>query len=99
VELEFEARVVPYVRGRTWHDSQHLDELPDGRVRMTLDVSNDWALRSWVLGFGASVRVVKPAALADAVLDELKRACHVYEPKLDLQDARPPVDAAPPLPI
>ena len=92
-------RVAPYVRGRMWHDSQHLDELPDGRVRMTLDVSNDWALRSWVLGFGASVRVVKPAALADAVLDELKRACHVYEPKLDLQDARPPVDAAPPLPI
>jgi len=99
VELEFEARVVPYVRGRTWHDSQHLDELPDGRVRMTLDVSNDWALRSWVLGFGANVRVVNPAALADAVLDELKRACHVYEPKLDLQDARPPVDVAPPLPI
>ena len=72
---------------------------PTAGSAMTLDVSNDWALRSWVLGFGASVRVVKPAALADAVLDELKRACHVYEPKLDLQDARPPVDVAPPLPI
>jgi predicted DNA-binding transcriptional regulator YafY len=99
VELEFEARVAPYVRGRMWHDSQRLDDLADGRVRMTLDVSNDWALRSWVLGFGAAVRVVKPTSLADAVLDELKRACRVYEPTLDFQDARPAADASPPLPI
>jgi predicted DNA-binding transcriptional regulator YafY len=99
IELEFDARVAPYVRGRTWHDSQRIDELPDGRVRLTLDVSNDWALRSWVLGFGASVRVVKPSALADALLDELKRACHVYEPKLELEAARSPRDVSPPLPI
>ncbi len=99
IELEFAARVAPYVRGRLWHDSQRLDDLPDGRVRLTLDVSNDWALRSWVLGFGASVRVVAPTALADAVLDELKRACHVYEPKLELEDAKPSPDAAPPLPL
>ena len=99
IELEFDARVAPYVRGRMWHDSQQIDELPDGRLRMTLDVSNDWALRSWVLGFGASVRVVRPTALADALLDELKRACHVYEPKLELEAARPPMDVSPPLPI
>jgi predicted DNA-binding transcriptional regulator YafY len=99
IELEFEARVAPYVRGRMWHDSQRIDELPEGRLRMTLDVSNDWALRSWILGFGASVRVVRPTTLADGLLDELKHACQVYEPKLDLQDARPPVDVAPPLPI
>jgi predicted DNA-binding transcriptional regulator YafY len=99
IELEFDARVAPYVRGRMWHDSQRIDERPDGRLRMTLDVSNDWALRSWVLGFGASVRVVRPTVLADAVLDELKRACHVYEPKLELQEARTTRDTAPPLPI
>jgi predicted DNA-binding transcriptional regulator YafY len=98
IELEFDARVAPYVRGRVWHDSQRLDERPDGRVRMTLNVSNDWALRSWVLGFGAAVRVIGPSTLADALLDELKRACHVYEPKLDLEPS-PRMDAAPPLPI
>jgi predicted DNA-binding transcriptional regulator YafY len=99
IELEFDARVATYVRGRMWHDSQQLEELPAGRLRMTLDVSNDWALRSWVLGFGASVRVVRPTALADALLDEHKRACHVYEPKLELEAARSPRDVSPPLPI
>ena len=54
VELEFDAATRAVPRGRAWHDSQRLDELPDGRVKMTLDVSNDWALRSWVLGFGAA---------------------------------------------
>ena len=79
IELEFDARVAPYVRGRLWHDSQRIDELPDGRVTLRLEVSNDWALRSWVLGFGASVRVIRPRALAEAIVDEFKRAAAFYE--------------------
>ena len=98
IELEFDARVAPYVRGRVWHDSQVLEDLADGRLKVTLEVSNDWALRSWVLGFGASVKVVRPTALSDAVLDEFKRGCARYEPGLDLE-SRPVEDKGPPLPI
>lgn len=79
VELEFEARVAPWVRGRVWHESQQLSEAPDGRLRMTLDVSNDWALRNWLLGFGGSVRVLSPQPLADAILEEFTRGCAVYQ--------------------
>ncbi len=46
---------------------------------MTLEVSNDWALRSWLLGFGAGVRVVRPAALAEAITRELTRALRLYQ--------------------
>jgi predicted DNA-binding transcriptional regulator YafY len=74
IELEFEARLAPFVRGRVWHDSQRIETLGDGRLRVHLDVSNDWALRSWVLGFGAGVRVVSPKSLADAIADEHRRA-------------------------
>jgi len=98
VELEFEPRVTPYIRGRLWHESQTLEDLPDGRLRMTLHVSNDWALRSWVLGFGAAVRVTRPSSLADVVLDELKRAAAHYTPGLDLEH-RPATDPGPPLPM
>lgn len=98
IELEFAPGVAPYVHGRIWHASQTTEALPDGAVRMTLDVSNDWALRSWLLGFGASVRVLRPTALADTLLAEFKRACSVYEPGLELEPrARP--DPGPPLPI
>ena len=65
-------------RGRVWHESQQVTELADGGIRMTLNVSNDWALRSWVLGFGAA-RVVSPKPLADALRDELASAANCTE--------------------
>jgi predicted DNA-binding transcriptional regulator YafY len=79
IDLEFEARVAPYVRGRVWHPSQHLTPLPDGRLRMRLHVSDDWALRSWILGFGAAVRVLAPSRLATALKDELAAARARYD--------------------
>ena len=79
VVLEFDARVAPYVRGRIWHESQVVTERPDGTLGMTLDVSNDWALKSWLLGFGAGVRVIKPKALAEAIAAELRAAMGKYE--------------------
>ena len=78
IELEFDAHLAAYVRGRVWHESQETNELPDGRLAMKLHVSNDWALRSWLLGFGAGVRVIAPTALAEQLLEEFKRGCQLY---------------------
>ncbi len=72
--VEFEPEIVQYVRTRVWHDSQQIEDRPDGRLRVTLQVSNDWALRSWLLGFGAAVRVLEPPALMKTIADELARA-------------------------
>lgn len=78
VELEFAPRLAAYVRGRIWHDSQVIEERADGGLRMTLHVSDDWALRSWILGFGAGVRVGRPDTLAAAVAAELEQASRQY---------------------
>ena len=78
VELEFDARIAPHVRGRVWHQSQAIDEQPDGRLRMTLEVSIDWALKSWMLGFGAGVKVIRPASLAREMADEMRRGAERY---------------------
>ena len=79
ITLEFEARVAPFIRGRVWHESQQVEELPDGRLRVQLQVSNDWALRSWILSFGAAVRVVAPGALLRAIQAELANAAGAYD--------------------
>ena len=79
IEVEFDARVAPYVGGRVWHESQQVTELADGGVRLTLNVSNDWALRSWLLGFGSAARVIAPAGLAKTLRDELKNAAKQYD--------------------
>jgi predicted DNA-binding transcriptional regulator YafY len=78
VALEFDPRSALHVRGRVWHASQQLTELPEGRLGMTLDVSDDWALRSWLLGFGASVRVLSPPSLVAALREEFARAGQLY---------------------
>jgi predicted DNA-binding transcriptional regulator YafY len=78
VVLEFSPRVGAYVAERTWHVSQAIRRLADGGVRMTLAVGDDRALRSWILGFGADVRVVAPRSLADGIREELDEARSQY---------------------
>jgi predicted DNA-binding transcriptional regulator YafY len=82
IELEFDRHVARYVAEREWHPSQALQELPDGRVRVTMRVCEDWALRTWILGFGGHVRVIKPKALAGVIFDEITRAGDQYAQRL-----------------
>ena len=52
-------------------------------LTMTLNVCNDWALRSWILGFGPLARVVSPPELAAQILEEIEGARSHYVPQLD----------------
>ena len=78
VEIAFDKRVAPYVRARVWHPSQTLRDRGDGGLVLTLEVCNDLALRSWILGWGASARVLEPAALADDIRADLNNASAQY---------------------
>jgi len=78
VEIEFAARVAPYVRARVWHASQQLREGGDGTLVLSMDVCHDWALRSWILSWGPFARVVTPAALAGEVRSDLQAASEQY---------------------
>jgi predicted DNA-binding transcriptional regulator YafY len=82
VELEFAADVGEYVRSRSWHPSQVLTETTDGRVRATLSVCVDRALRGWILSFGPAVRVVAPAALARDIAAQVQQASALYDERV-----------------
>jgi predicted DNA-binding transcriptional regulator YafY len=95
VRLRFGAEVAVSIRGRTWHASQQLRDHTDGSVTMTLDVCDDYALRTWILGFGRHVRVLSPAGLLEWVQEELDGARQQYDasgvtrPDSELQPALP----------
>jgi predicted DNA-binding transcriptional regulator YafY len=78
VVIEFSADVAPFIKEREWHRSQQLAEGPDGGVRLTLDVCDDWTLRSWILGFGPRARVVAPATLAERIWADQEAAADRY---------------------
>ena len=93
VEIEFDARVADYVKGREWHGSQVFDERPDGSLRMTLTVCDDRPLRSWIHSFGPVARVVAPARLAQEIFEEIDEARDRYMPRLTFDVPRMAVDS------
>ena len=78
IEIAFEPKVAPYVRERTWHPSQTLTDTTEGGVVVSLNVCNDWALRSWILSFGPLARVLEPMSLARQMKDEFEQARSRY---------------------
>ena len=79
VDIAFDARVAPYVRARVWHPSQAIRESDEGGLVLTLEVCNDAALRSWILSWGASARVLSPASLAAEIRADLTNATAQYQ--------------------
>lgn len=67
VVLEFESRVAERVRESLWHPDQNLEELPEGRVRLTLPLNNTMELESWIRGWGLYVRVIQPINLLEII--------------------------------
>lgn len=78
IEILFKPRIARYVRERVWHPSQQVAEETDGALRLTLHVVNDWALRSWILGFGGLATVVAPADLVSEIVREIEAALKNY---------------------
>ena len=73
IEIVFEPRIARHIKDRVWHPSQHTEEAADGKLRMTLNVCNDFALRSWILGFGPLAKVISPPELVRQIEDEANR--------------------------
>ena len=78
VSLHFSAQMAPYIEERQWRPLQSIEKQADGSVVLTMSVSVDFALRSWVLGFGRHVRVLKPQSLVREITAELEGASRHY---------------------
>jgi predicted DNA-binding transcriptional regulator YafY len=78
VRLRFEPGVAHRVRESTWHRSQRLEELPDGRVELTLTVAGIVEIRPWILSWGDAVEVLAPPALREAVAAAVRGAAGRY---------------------
>jgi len=89
VEIQFAASAAPYIREREWHKTQKIRDLPDGSLVLSLKVCADWALQSWVMSFGPFARVLKPAGLAERVLDKIEEAREQYAPHLQFEVPQP----------
>lgn len=65
VVIDLDPWAADEVRGRLWHESQELTELPKGMLRVRLRLNNIEEVEKWVMGFGSHATVVRPKALAE----------------------------------
>lgn len=78
VRLRFSPAVAQRVKESVWHHSQRIHDLPDGGCGLSLTVGGTREIRSWVLGWGADVEVLAPAALREEVADHARRMLALY---------------------
>jgi predicted DNA-binding transcriptional regulator YafY len=79
VRLRFSPAAAPRVRESVWHNSQRLEDVPDGGCELTMRVGGIKEVRVWVLGWGADVEVLAPEALRDEVRSHARRMLDLYE--------------------
>jgi len=79
IVIEFSPPVSSFVEGRRWHASQQIEPLGDGRLRLTLQVSIDWALKGWIMSFGPLARVAAPESLARDIQTDFTKAAAQYK--------------------
>jgi predicted DNA-binding transcriptional regulator YafY len=73
VKIRFSPSQAPYIRERTWHLSQRIEDEPDGSIILTLQVADLWEVKRWLIGFGAEAEVLEPAELRKEIIDECAR--------------------------
>ncbi len=73
VELLFSKKAAAWVKDKSWHPSQELVLLKDGRLKLTLKVADNEELVGWILSFGSQVKVVHPEMLRMKAKEEARK--------------------------
>ncbi len=64
VVIEFDAWATDLLRGRQWHPTQTVTELPGGGSHMRLRLSGLEEIERWILSWGTHANVIRPLPLA-----------------------------------
>jgi proteasome accessory factor B len=67
VVVEFDAWATDQLRGRLWHSTQRVTELPGGGSHLVMHLSGLEEVERWVLSWGTHATVIKPDILAQRI--------------------------------
>jgi predicted DNA-binding transcriptional regulator YafY len=78
VVLRFDRAIAERAREALWHRGAEISECADGDLETRMTVASEVEMRSWVLGWGASVEVIAPPSLREHVAATLRRGANRY---------------------
>jgi len=77
--MVFDKELSEYIQRRTWHPSQKIKELKDGRVQLSMTASGKEEIKAWILSFGAKAKVVSPRVLRNEIIAGLSKTLVYYK--------------------
>ncbi len=76
--LCFSKDVTPWIAEQVWHPQQKIFIKKDGRLCLTIPVSDFREIKREILKYGAQVEVISPKSLRNAMKDEIGRMSGIY---------------------
>ncbi|MEJ2201605.1 MAG: transcriptional regulator [Desulfuromonadaceae bacterium] len=74
VRVCFAAEVAYLIRERIWHPSQHMTEMEDGSLLLTLTAGGEKEILAWLYSYLPHVQVLEPPSLRQAFIAGLQQA-------------------------
>ncbi len=78
-ELLFSEGLATYILERTWHKNQVAVQNEDGSVTLKFSSNQKQQIKSWLLSFGSSVKVLKPLELQKEILSDAEKIIELYK--------------------
>ncbi len=78
VRLKFDEFASRFIREKSWHPSQKLEENGDGTVTLSLHINSTIEIKRWILSWDKHVEVLEPKELRDDIVKLLSEMKSVY---------------------
>ncbi len=78
VVIDFDAFATDQLRGRKWHSSQEITEMPGGGCRLRMRLSGLEEVERWVLSWGIRATVVGPSVLIERIGEMVRQLASRY---------------------
>lgn len=92
VVIRFAPSVVRYVEEKTWHATEKVQPQPDGSLLVTFVLTDFHEVKTWILSFGPTARVLEPPELVEEIRRDLQETLRSYAsgPSLEARSDLPP---------
>jgi len=79
IKIWFSPDIAGYIKEKTWHESQVIDQQQDGSIIFEADIAITEELLSWIMSWGAKAEVLEPKSLQDQIHTEALAMLKAYD--------------------
>lgn len=84
VVICFDAYQARYIKERRWHESQQIEDLPDGGLILRFSSGGLNEVKRWVMQYGDHAEVIAPEELRKEVIGEVQKMVRRYQQSVDI---------------